>query len=87
LSFSLHPDTLDREGGISMVKENCTKCQWGSNGVSCGSNGAVYGLGMLGAAVYFLQQATGVWEGVIGILKALVWPAFLVYEALRFLGI
>jgi hypothetical protein len=42
---------------------------------------------MLGAAVYFLQQATGVWEGVIGILKALVWPAFLVYEALRFLGI
>lgn len=47
---------------------------------------AVYGLGLVGAAVYFLSTATGFWLGVLGLLKALVWPAFLVYEALKFLG-
>ncbi len=49
------------------------------------SGGAVYGLGMIGAAVYFIGAANGFWAGVLGFLKALVWPAFLVYEALKFL--
>lgn len=43
--------------------------------------GAVYGLGLIGAAVYFIGQASGFWAGVLGLLKAIVWPAFLVYEA------
>ena len=47
------------------------------------SGGAVYGLGMIGAAVWFWQQADGAGEHVVGLLKALVWPAFLVYEAFR----
>jgi hypothetical protein len=47
------------------------------------SSGAVYGLGMIGAAVYYISTATGFWMGVLGFLKALVWPAFLVYEALK----
>ncbi len=42
----------------------------------------VYGLGFIGAAVYYIQQATGFWEGVLGVLKALVWPAFLVHKLL-----
>jgi hypothetical protein len=46
-----------------------------------GPSGAVYGLGLIGAAVYFISQATGFWMGVLGFLKALVWPAFLVYQA------
>jgi hypothetical protein len=46
-------------------------------------SGAIYGLGFLGAAVYFIAHATGFWMGVIGFLKALVWPAFLVYELFR----
>ncbi len=50
-----------------------------------GGGGAVYGLGFLGAVVYYIQAATGFWAGVLGILKAIVWPAFLVYEALKFL--
>lgn len=45
-----------------------------------------YGLGVIGAAVYFIQQAPTFWVGVIGLLKALVWPAFLVYYALSYLG-
>jgi hypothetical protein len=44
-------------------------------------SGAVYGLGLIGAAVFFISQATGFWMGVLGFLKALVWPAFLVYQA------
>jgi hypothetical protein len=47
------------------------------------SSGAVYGLGMIGAAVYYISVATGFWMGVLGFLKAIVWPAFLVYEALK----
>jgi len=45
---------------------------------------AVYGLGLIGAAVYYISHAAGFGAGVIGFLKALVWPAFLVYEALKF---
>lgn len=52
----------------------------------CGSGGAVYGLGFIGAAVYYISNAVGFWMGVIGLLKALVWPAFLVYGLLKFLG-
>jgi len=44
-----------------------------------GTSGAIYGLGFIGAAVFFISQATGFWNGVVGFLKAMVWPAFLVY--------
>lgn len=46
---------------------------------------AVYGMGMIGAAVYYIGTASGFWMGVLGLLKALVWPALVVYEVLRFL--
>jgi hypothetical protein len=49
--------------------------------------GAVYGLGLIGAAIYFISTATGFWMGVLGFLKAIVWPAFLVYEALKHLSV
>jgi hypothetical protein len=49
-------------------------------------SGAIYGLGMIGAAIYFISQATGFWMGVVGFLKALVWPALFVYEAFRHFG-
>lgn len=47
--------------------------------------GAVYGLGMIGAAIYFLQHATSLWEGILGILKAIVWPGVLIYRVLELL--
>jgi len=47
---------------------------------------AVYGVGLIGAAVYYISVATGFWMGVLGFLKALVWPAFLVYEAFKTMG-
>jgi hypothetical protein len=51
------------------------------------SSNAVYGLGLIGAAIYYISHATGFWMGALGILKAIVWPAFLVYEALQKLGV
>jgi len=53
---------------------------------SCGPAGAVYVLGVVGAAVYYISHAAGFWMGVIGFLKAFVWPAFLVYGLLSLLG-
>ena len=50
-------------------------------------SGAVYGLGLIGAAIYFIGQATGFWMGVLGFLKAIVWPVFFVYEALKHFGL
>ena len=47
---------------------------------------AVYGLGLIGAAVYFIGGATSFIAGVLGFLKALFWPAFLVYEAFKYFG-
>ena len=41
--------------------------------------GAVYGLGFIGALVYFIGSATSFWDGVWGVLQSFVWPAFLVY--------
>ncbi len=47
--------------------------------------GAFYGLGFIGAVIFFIGNATTFWGGVLGFLQALVWPAFLVYEALKVL--
>jgi hypothetical protein len=50
------------------------------------ATGAVYGLGFIGAAAYYIGSAGTFWMGVLGFLKALVWPAFLVFELLKYLG-
>jgi hypothetical protein len=61
-------------------KECCGHHHW-----HCGSH-HIYGLGFIGAAIYYISTATGFWMGVLGVLKALVWPAFLVYEVLKLVG-
>ena len=60
-----------------MKKDKICRC-----GHACGTGGAVYGLGFIGAVIYYISQATGFWVGVLGFLKAIVWPAFLVYKLL-----
>jgi hypothetical protein len=54
-------------------------------GRSGGGGGAVYALGIIGAVIYYMQHAGTFWLGILAILKALVWPAFLVYDLLKFL--
>jgi hypothetical protein len=56
---------------------------WNSRG---GSGGLLYFLGLIGAAVFYIQQANDFWGGVVGFLKAIVWPAFVIYDALKFMA-
>jgi hypothetical protein len=64
-----------------MTKIKCEVCKCHHH-----TGSAVYGLGFIGAAIYYISVATGFWIGVLGFLKALVWPVFLVYGLLKFLG-
>lgn len=61
--------------------ENCMKYMHGG----AGGGGAVYGLGFIGAAVYYIQHAATFGDGVFGVLKAIVWPALLIYRVLGLL--
>lgn len=42
--------------------------------------GMVYCLGAIGAAVYFIQQANGFGEVLVALIKAVLWPAYFVWE-------
>jgi len=64
-------------------KADMANCCSSSSG-SCNDCG--YILGFIGAVIYYISTATGFWVGVLGILKAIVWPLFLVLEALKFIG-
>jgi hypothetical protein len=37
----------------------------------------------IGAAVYFVNQVDGFWNIILAVLKAVVWPAILVYNVLQ----
>lgn len=50
-----------------------------------GDADAVYGIGIIGAWVYYLKRATTNQERALGIAKGFAWPAFLVYALLVFL--
>lgn len=70
-------------------KECCKDCKPMHNhhhGGGNGSGGAIYFFGFVGAAFYFCQNTTGM-NFAIGMLKALVWPAFLVHKVFTMLGI
>jgi hypothetical protein len=75
----VHLAALVEEKGGSMNDKR-------SRSRSAGGGDAVYGLGLIGALVYYIQAADGFWAGVLGILKALVWPAFVIYDLLKFLA-
>ena len=48
-------------------------------GAAAGS-GAIYGLGMFGAWVFFWQQADTLLGHLLAVLQGIVWPAFMVYH-------
>lgn len=63
-----------------MAERNNKGCRYGNGG------DGVYGLGLIGALVFYIQQADGFWPVILAILKAIVWPAFAVYDLLKFLA-
>ena len=51
-----------------------------------GNRGSVlYGMGFIGAVIYFINHAMSFWAGVLGIIKAIFWPAFVIYKVLELL--
>lgn len=72
------------ESKIEKWSKSCGKSK-ASNVITAGSGG-LYCIGFIGAAVYYIQIAEGFGAGIIGLLKALIWPGFLVYELMKFLG-
>ncbi len=44
-------------------------------------------LAYIGAVVYFWIQATGFWSHVWAVIKAIAWPAILVYKGMHALGV
>jgi hypothetical protein len=54
--------------------------------VQGGGSDAVYGIGLIGAWVFYIGRATTTQERVTGFFKGFAWPAFLVYELFMFLS-
>jgi hypothetical protein len=54
----------------------------GNAGAAAGG-GAIYGLGIFGAWVWFFQRADTFWEFVLAIVQGPLWPAWLVYEVFQ----
>jgi hypothetical protein len=64
-----------REGGVVMSNRR--------NAGAAAGGGAIYGLGIFGALVYFWQQADTFWEYLLAVVQGLFWPAFMVYEVFK----
>ncbi len=65
----------------NIIKEKCDCSKFHHS--KC--NAGVYGLGLIGSAIFFISQAETFWQGVLGFLKAIIWPAFMTYELFKFL--
>jgi len=51
-----------------------------------GNPGSVfYGMGFIGAVIYFVGHAISFWAGVLGFFKSIFWPAVVVYKVLELL--
>ncbi|MDL2341660.1 MAG: hypothetical protein QFB87_01100 [Patescibacteria group bacterium] len=46
----------------------------------------VYFFGLVGSLVYYIQVSQGFWSVVVAFLKAIVWPAFLTHDLLKFIA-
>lgn len=55
------------------------KCDAGS--------GAIYGMGVVGALIYYITTSTSFLSGLAGIIKAIFWPAVVVFKVLEILGL
>ncbi len=52
-----------------------------------GPIGGAYFLTWIGAVVYFVQHSVGFWGFILALLKACVWPAFVMHRVLQILNI
>ena len=54
---------------------------------SCAAGGgAIYGLGIFGAWVWFFSEADTFWEFILAFFQGIFWPAWMVYEVFQTLA-
>ncbi len=58
-----------------------------SKAIDNGPLGWVLFMAWIGAVVYFFHQDSSFWGFILALLKAAVWPAYVLYEVLGNLGI
>ena len=68
------------------VEEAMESCCIADKMKGCSCGGSIYGLGAIGAVIYHISTATGFFDGVWGIIQALLWPAFLIFDLMKFLA-
>ncbi|MGK0209459.1 MAG: hypothetical protein ACI83O_000736 [Patescibacteria group bacterium] len=73
--------------GTKGMDSECCSSMNGSGKNYGGCRMGLYCWGFLGSAIYFVSTATGFWNGVWGVVKSLVWPAILVFESMKFMGL
>lgn len=68
-------------------EKSCCEGHWKGKKMGCGGGAqcGAYGLAVIGAAIYFIQHADTFWMGVFGVVKAIFWPAILIYKVMEFL--
>lgn len=69
--------------GVEDIKEWCKNNKRASSSTQHGTSGALYFVGFIGALVYWMQAAVGFGAVVTGILKSIVWPAYVVFQLLE----
>ncbi|MFH1473460.1 MAG: hypothetical protein ABIE55_01065 [Candidatus Aenigmatarchaeota archaeon] len=69
------------------TKKDIVCCSMKDNMYGKESGGCLYFLGFIGALIYYITTAPTFWDAVVGFLKAIVWPAFLVYGSMMALGL
>jgi len=72
---------------MSEEKDCCSEGSKGRKAMNNSSAGFLYCMGFIGAVIYFIQHATSFWGGVLGVLKAIIWPLLVTYKVLGFLGL
>ena len=70
----------------SKSSQCCPDQKWHQHGGNGATGGGIYFLGMIGVAVYYIQQVHGFWPVILAVLKAIVWPAFLLHKVFSLLG-
>lgn len=76
---------MEKEEESAECCEGDKKYKWKRHHKGGAMCGGIYGLVFLGAAVYFVQHAETFWMGVLGIIKAAIWPALIIYKILGLL--
>jgi hypothetical protein len=80
-------DKCDCENGCCEVENKKWWKHHGKKVYKGGGGGGIWFAGFIGALFYFLQNTQGFVPILIGIFKAMFWPAFLVFKALELLKV